>query len=103
MIAENIGSDLSRLTGELDKLILSIFGEKGADGPKNAKNGRITPQMVEEQIGVSKEFNGYELRDALINRNVYKANLIIKYILTKIQKQVVFTLFSRCSLITSKI
>ena len=79
MIAENIGSDLSRLTGELDKLILSIFGEKGADGSENAKNGRITPQMVEEQIGVSKEFNGYELRDALINRNVYKANLIIKY------------------------
>ena len=79
MIAENTGSDLSRLTGELDKLILSIFGEKGTDGAENAKNGRITPQMVEEQIGVSKEFNGYELRDALVNRNVYKANLSIKY------------------------
>jgi len=78
MIVENTGSDLSRLTGELDKLILSLSGEKGADGTGNATR-RITPQMVEEQIGVSKEFNGYELRDALVNRNVYKANLIIKY------------------------
>ena len=51
MIADNIGSDLSRLTGELDKVVL----------------------------GVSKEFNGYELRDAIVNRNVYKANQIIKY------------------------
>ena len=40
---------------------------------------RVTPQVVEDQIGVSKEFNGFELRDAIVNRNVYKANLIIKY------------------------
>ena len=69
MIADNIGSDLSRLTGELDKVILSL--------PED--NKKVTPQVVEDQIGVSKEFNGYELRDAIVNRNVYKANLIIKY------------------------
>ena len=69
MIAENIGSDLSRLTSELDKVVLSL----------DQKDRRVTPQIVEDQIGVSKEFNGYELRDAIINRNVYKANLIIKY------------------------
>ena len=69
MIAENIGSDLSRLTSELDKVVLSL----------DQKNRRVTPQIVEDQIGVSKEFNGYELRDAIVNRNVYKANLIIKY------------------------
>ena len=69
MIADNIGSDLSRLTGELDKVILSL--------PEDVK--KVTPQVVEEQIGVSKEFNGFELRDAIVNRNVYKANLIIKY------------------------
>ena len=39
----------------------------------------MTPQVVEDQIGVSKDFNGFELRDAIVNRNVYKANLIIKY------------------------
>ena len=69
MIADNIGSDLSRLTSELDKVILSL----------DQKDRRVTPQIVEDQIGVSKEFNGYELRDAIVNRNVYKANLIIKY------------------------
>ena len=39
----------------------------------------MTPQIVEDQIGVSKEFNGYELRDAIVNRNIFKANQIIKY------------------------
>ena len=39
----------------------------------------MTPQIVEDQIGVSKEFNGFELRDAIVNRNVFKANQIIKY------------------------
>ena len=69
MIADNIGADLSRLTSELEKVILAL--------PK--ENRVVTPQVVEDQIGVSKEFNGFELRDALVNRNVYKANLIIKY------------------------
>ena len=69
IIAESIGADLSRLTGELDKVLLSL--------PEGDR--RVTPQVVEDQIGVSKDFNGYELRDAIVNRNVYKANLIIKY------------------------
>jgi DNA polymerase-3 subunit delta len=69
MIADNIGADLSRLTSELDKVVLSL--------PEQDR--RVTPQVVEDQIGVSKEFNGFELRDAIVNRNVYKANLIIKY------------------------
>ena len=69
MIAENIGADLSRLVGELDKVILSL----------PADNRVVTPQTVEDQIGVSKEFNGFELRDAIVRRDVYKANQIIKY------------------------
>ena len=69
MIADNIGADLSRLTGELDKVILSL----------SEQDRRVTPQIVEDQIGVSKEFNGFELRDAIVNRNVFKANQIIKY------------------------
>ena len=69
LIADAIGSDLSRLTSELDKVMLSL--------PENDK--QVTPQVVEDQIGVSKDFNGFELKDAIINRNVYKANQIIKY------------------------
>ena len=69
IIADSIGADLSRLTSELDKVILSL--------PEQDR--RVTPQIVEEQIGVSKDFNSFELRDAIVNRNVFKANQIIKY------------------------
>ena len=69
IIADSIGSDLSRLTSELDKVVISL--------PEESR--RVTPQVVEDQIGVSKEFNSFELRDAIINRNVFKANQIIKY------------------------
>ena len=69
IIADSIGADLSRLSSELDKVILSL--------PEQDR--RVTPQVVEDQIGVSKEFNSFELRDAIVNRNVFKANQIIKY------------------------
>ena len=69
LIADAIGADLSRLTSELDKVVLSL----------PAEGRRVTPQIVEEQIGVSREFNSFELRDAIVNRNVFKANQIIKY------------------------
>ena len=69
IIADSIGVDLSRLTGELDKVLLSL--------PEADK--RVTPQVVEDQIGVSKDFNAFELRDAIVNRNIFKANQIIKY------------------------
>jgi DNA polymerase-3 subunit delta len=69
IIADSIGADLSRLASELDKVILSL--------PKESR--RVTPEVVEDQIGVSKEFNSFELRDAIVNRNVFKANQIIKY------------------------
>ena len=45
--------------------------------PENDR--RVTPEMVEKNIGVSKDFNSFELRDAIVNRNVLKANRIIKY------------------------
>ena len=69
MIAENIGADLNRLMSELDKLVISL--------PENDR--RVTPEIVEKNIGVSKDFNVFELRDAIVNRNVLKANRIIKY------------------------
>lgn len=69
MIADAIGADLHRLTSELDKVLISL--------PDN--NKRVTPDIVEREIGVSKEFNAFELRSALVNRNAYKANQIINY------------------------
>ena len=69
LIADSIGADLSRLTSELDKVILAL----------PATDRRVTPQVVEDQIGVSNDFNAFELRDAIVNRQVFKANQIIKY------------------------
>lgn len=69
MVAEHVGTDLSRLASELDKVVISL--------PDNDR--RVTPEIVEREIGVSKEYNSFELRDALIHRDVLKANKIIKY------------------------
>ena len=69
MIADHIGADLNRLTSELDKLILSL----------SDNDRRVTPEIVEARIGVSKDFNAYELRSAIVNRDVVKANRIIYY------------------------
>lgn len=69
MIADHVGSDLNRLTSELDKVLISL--------PTDDR--RITPEIVEREIGVSKDFNAFELRDAIVHKNVFKANQIIKY------------------------
>lgn len=70
MIAEAVGTDLSRLVGELEKVLISL--------PK--EDMKVTPQVVEEKIGVSKDYNGFELRDALVRKDVLKANKIVKYL-----------------------
>ena len=69
VIAESIGSNLTRLVSELDKLILSL--------PENDR--RVTPELVERVIGVSKDYNPFELRNALLSRNISKAYSIINY------------------------
>lgn len=69
MIAEHIGADLSRLISELDKVVISLPDD----------DRRVTPDVVEREIGVSKEFNIFELKTAIIERNVFKANQIVKY------------------------
>jgi len=69
MVVDHIGADLHRLTSELDKLLISL--------PGNEK--RVTPEIVEKVIGVSKDFNAFELRSAIVNRDVFKANQIINY------------------------
>ena len=69
MMAEFVGTDLSRMAGELEKLIITL--------PKGQK--RITPEQIEQNIGISKDYNNYELRNAMIIKDVFKANQIIKY------------------------
>ena len=69
MLADFVGADLSRLTGELEKLSITL--------PKG--HTRVTPEQIEKNIGISKDYNNFELRSALVEKDVLKANKIIKY------------------------
>ncbi len=68
ILAESLGTDLSKIVKELDKLQVAI----GA-GVKH-----ITVEHIEKNIGLSKDYNSFELQKAVINKDVLKANKIIK-------------------------
>lgn len=68
LLSEYIGSDIARLANEIDKLAL------------NLKAGQtIDERMVQDNVGISKEYNIFELQTAIIQGNVLKANRIIQY------------------------
>lgn len=68
MIASFIGNSLGKVANEIDKLAAIL--------PPNA---RVTPEVVERNIGISKEFNNFELVDALAAKNAGKAMQIVEY------------------------
>lgn len=68
LLADSIGNDLSRITNELKKLYLLL--EKGTT---------INDIHIEENIGISKDYNFYELSNAIANRNIVKAFEIVDY------------------------
>lgn len=67
MLADHIGTDIARLFSELDKLAML------------AEGGNITPLLIEKNIGISKDFNNFELEDALGKRDAVKAFRIVDY------------------------
>jgi DNA polymerase-3 subunit delta len=67
ILAESIGNDLSRIFKEIEKL--SIILEEGA---------QITAEVIEKNIGISKDYNNFELQKALAKRDVFKSNTIVK-------------------------
>jgi DNA polymerase-3 subunit delta len=68
MLASNVGNDISRLYTEIDKLKILVKDDK-----------RITPELIERNIGISKDYNNFELEQALATRNAKKAFEIINY------------------------
>ena len=68
MLVEFLGTDLSKIDNELNKLQIIL-----------PKGSQITPDHIEENIGISKDFNNFELRKAIGERNVVKAHQIINY------------------------
>ncbi|MDG1398786.1 MAG: DNA polymerase III subunit delta [Polaribacter sp.] len=68
MLVEFLGTDLSKISNELDKLMLILPQET-----------IINDKHIEENIGISKDFNNFELQKAIGAKNIAKANRIINY------------------------
>ncbi len=68
MLVEFLGTDLSKINNELEKLQIVV-----------PKGNQITPLVIEENIGISKDFNNFELRKAIGEKNELKAHQIINY------------------------
>jgi len=69
VLVEFLGSNLSKIAAELDKLILTLPN----------KETDITRDHIEKNIGISKDFNNFELQKALAKKNSFKAMQIADY------------------------
>ncbi|WP_437921744.1 DNA polymerase III subunit delta [Sphingobacterium sp. LRF_L2] len=68
MMADYLGTDLSKIANEIEKLLLNV-----------SKETEILPLHIEQNIGISKDFNVFELQSALAKRNAVKAIQIVDY------------------------
>lgn len=69
MLTEYLGTDLHKIVNELDKLLITLPAGKPV----------ITTDLIEKNIGISKDFNNFELQKAIGDRNIYRANMIVRY------------------------
>jgi DNA polymerase III subunit delta len=68
LLTDFLGTDLSKIVNELTKLTISL-----------PEKTQITPEIIEKNIGISKDYNNFELQKALSVKDVLKANRIINY------------------------
>lgn len=68
MLSEYIGNNLERLSGEIEKILLN-FNEPS----------EITDELVQKYVGISKDYNAFELQKAIAVRDILKANRIVNY------------------------
>lgn len=68
LMAEFLGNDLSKIANEIDKLLINLKG-----------GTEITVELVQDNIGISKDYNVFELQNALGNKDILKVNQIINY------------------------
>jgi DNA polymerase-3 subunit delta len=69
MLTEYLGTDLHKIVNELDKLIITLPDDKPV----------ITTTLIEKNIGISKDYNNFELQKAIGEKNILKANMIVHY------------------------
>ena len=75
MIVDHLGTDLGKIINELEKLKINL-NPLSSDATQSEK---ITIKHIEKHIGISRDYNVFELHKALGQRNVLKANKIINY------------------------
>ena len=68
ILSEFLGNNLAKIANEIKKLSISL--------PKNSK---ITPEIIEKNIGISKDYNIFELSTAIANKEIIKANRIVNH------------------------
>ena len=68
LLADHIGNDLSRIANEVDKVLMNLKDRKS-----------ITEDDIEQFVGISKEYNVFELQQAISNKDLAKAIRIIQY------------------------
>jgi DNA polymerase-3 subunit delta len=69
MLTEYLGTDLHKIVNELDKLLINLPSGKQI----------ITTELIEKNIGISKDYNNFELQKAVGEKNILKANMIVHY------------------------
>ena len=69
MLTEYLGTDLHKIVNELDKLLITLPAGKPV----------ITTSLIEKNIGISKDYNNFELQKAIGEKNILKANMIVQY------------------------
>lgn len=69
MLTEYLGTDLHKIANELEKLIITLPQGKPV----------ITTDLIEKNIGISKDYNNFELQKAIGDKNILKANMIVRY------------------------
>jgi len=69
MLTEYLGTDLHKIVNELDKLLITMPAGRPV----------ITTELIEKNIGISKDYNNFELQKAIGEKNILKANMIVHY------------------------
>jgi DNA polymerase-3 subunit delta len=95
LLADHLGNNLERLANEIDKVLINIGAEAVID-----------EKVIDEYVGISREYNAFELQKAIMLRDVLKANRIVRYFGANINQHhpipiiaLIYNLFSKLAVV----
>jgi DNA polymerase-3 subunit delta len=68
LLVEYLGNDLTKIANEMAKLFVNV-----------TKDTEISPALIQKYVGINKDYNVFELKNALINKDILKANKVVNY------------------------